>query len=170
MSCQFLDSIEHLKNIRGNYPVKYVPTVAPILDQPCFAENRQLLRKIRLAKTQVSLHVANTLFSILQNSQNSQPYRVGQRLENLCLQMVWLCINYFFRHNIHYLEYDYIPGVKGCQGRKRSGQPSIYREYTSIIRRLFKDLSAADGLEKPQSAGSVPVGLAPPRSSCLLYR
>lgn len=65
-------------------PVIDIPPVPLILDQSGIAQDRQLLRDIRLTKTQMSFNMANTLFTIAQYIQDGDPSWMRQGLEQGC--------------------------------------------------------------------------------------
>jgi hypothetical protein len=76
-----LDGVQNGINFGIGYPVKDVPPIPAVLDEPSLAQYRQLLRKVRLAETQVSFHVADTVLAVSQYREDRQPGGVGQHLE-----------------------------------------------------------------------------------------
>lgn len=65
-----LNRVQNGINARVGHPVKNIPPVAAILDQPCLTQQGHLLRNIGLAVPQVSFHVTDTMFAISKNVQD----------------------------------------------------------------------------------------------------
>jgi len=64
-----------------------------------------MLGDIRLAQAQMSFQVADALFAIPEEVQNSQPGWVDQYLEKICLFKIHFMGS--FGNHIQYSEYDY---------------------------------------------------------------
>lgn len=64
--CQSMDGVQHLKNQRIDHAVVDIPAIPPILDQACFAQNRDLLRDVGLAQAQVGREVADAMLRVAQ--------------------------------------------------------------------------------------------------------
>ena len=70
------NSIQHRINLRVDHPIVDIPAVSPVQDQFHFAQHRQLLGDISLPQAQIGFQVADAVFPVAQDSQNSQPGRV----------------------------------------------------------------------------------------------
>jgi len=95
----------------ARHPVKDIPAIPAVLDQSGFTQHSQLLGDVRLAVAQVCLHMADTMLAIVQNFQNGQPGRMGQRLEDLSLAFKRLGTG----NNIRFYEYDSTASDRGGQ-------------------------------------------------------
>jgi len=62
-----LNGIQDGIDPRVSNMIKDIPAIAPVLNQTRFAQDRQLLRDIRLAKAKMSFHMANAVFAIAQD-------------------------------------------------------------------------------------------------------
>lgn len=74
--------VKNRVDFRARHPVKDIPSVPAVPDDPGFPQHSQLLGKIRLAVAEDGFHVADALLSRPQNIQNRESGGVSQQLEN----------------------------------------------------------------------------------------
>jgi len=70
LPCNTPDGVEHFIDASVCYPIKDIPALPPVLDQPCSTQNCQLLGDVSLAVTQVCFHVADAVLAIPENHQD----------------------------------------------------------------------------------------------------
>ncbi len=109
-----LYSVQNGINLGVRHPVKDVPPISPVLDQPGLPQNGQLLGDVRLSKAEVSFHVADAVLAIPQDRQDRQPRRMGQHFERLRLGFEWLRNRGGMINHIQSFEYD-ISTQKWCK-------------------------------------------------------
>lgn len=91
LPCNSPHHIEYFVNSIIDNSIINIPAIPSILDDSCFAKHGQLLGNISLPKSQVSFHVADTMFTIPQNIQDCKSHWVSQYLEYLSLLVERLC-------------------------------------------------------------------------------
>gem|GEM_PF-6813080 len=109
MSCILLSRVQYSVDIRVDYAIEYIPTVAAVLNKTCFSHYRKLLRDVGLSKAKMSFHVTNTMLAIPEDIEDRDPCRMGENFEHLSLSIKMTDICFLIFNHIQIHEYNYIP-------------------------------------------------------------
>jgi hypothetical protein len=103
---ELTDAVEDCVYTRVRYPIKNIPAISPVQDQPGFAQDGQMLGDERLPKAEVGFQVADTVFSIAQDLEDRQAGRMGQHFKVLRLDFERQGVSLRRIYHIQLVEYD----------------------------------------------------------------